>query len=259
MTTLERFLDFSYRLTASLLERHDVLGLILVGSSADTSRVDEWSDHDFFVVTKPGSAESLRQDLSWLPDHEQIIVSPRETDHGLKVVYQNCHVLEFAVFDDAELELASANVYEVAIDRSDISARMAAIAKRSEPKPFDLESEFDIFLAHILIGVGRGRRGEHLIAGHFARTICLNAALGFVRALKAPVPGSEAKEDNLNRYRRFELQYPELGEELVGLQHLSAEDYSRALLNLVLSLLGDKASAKQLENANLVRRRFGWN
>ena len=94
MTTLEQFLDFSNRLTASLLERQNVLGLVLVGSTADTSRVDEWSDHDFFVVTEPGSAESLRQDLSWLPDHEQIIMSPRETDHGLKVVYQNSHVLE---------------------------------------------------------------------------------------------------------------------------------------------------------------------
>ena len=259
MTTLEQFLDFSYRLTASLLERQDVLGLVLVGSTADTSRVDEWSDHDFFVITKTGSAESLRQDLSWLPDHEQIIMSPRETDHGLKVVYQNSHVLEFAVFDDEELELASANAYEVAIDRSDISARMAAIAERSAPKPFDLAAEFDIFLAHILIGVGRGRRGEHLIAGHFARTICLNAALGFARALAAPMPGSEAKEDNLNRYRRFELQYPELGEELDRLQRLSAEDCSRGLLDLVLRLLGDKASARQLENANLVRNRFGWN
>lgn len=259
MTTLEQFLDFSNRLTASLLERQDVLGLVLVGSTADTSRVDEWSDHDFFVVTKPGSAESLRHDLSWLPDHEQIIMSPRETEHGLKVIYQNSHVLEFAVFDNEELELASANAYAVAIDRSDISTRMAAIAKRSAPKPFDLAAEFDIFLAHILIGVGRDRRGEHLIGGHFAKTICLNAALGFVRALEVPKPGTEAKADNLNRYRRFELQYPELGEELEKLQRLSAEDCSKGLLDLVLRLLGDRASAKQVENANLVKRRFGWN
>ena len=28
---------------------------------------DEWSDHDFFLISQPGEQEALRQDLSWLP------------------------------------------------------------------------------------------------------------------------------------------------------------------------------------------------
>ena len=45
---LADFLNYSDRLAESAQENADVLGLVLVGSAADTSRVDEWSDHIFF-------------------------------------------------------------------------------------------------------------------------------------------------------------------------------------------------------------------
>ena len=70
---------------------------------------DQWSDHDFFVISEPGSQEYFRNDLSWLPDDRQIAFWFRETTHGLKVVYENGNLLEFAVFDFAELELAKAD------------------------------------------------------------------------------------------------------------------------------------------------------
>ena len=132
--TLELFLHYEDQLTANLAARDDVIGLVFVGSAADHSRFDEWSDHDFFVVTKSGHAEALRQDLSWLPNLDDVVISPRETAHGLKVVYRDGHVLEFAVFDDKELEAAGANAYNVTLDRSNITERMAAIAERSKPK-----------------------------------------------------------------------------------------------------------------------------
>ncbi len=257
-TTLADFLKFSDELKESLESKPDVLGLVLVGSAADTSRVDEWSDHDFFVITKTGVAEGYRRDLSWLPQSEEIVMSPRETDHGLKVVYSNGHVLEFAVFDNEELELASANAYEVTIDRSDIGVRMQAIADRSKPKTVDFEVEFEIFLGHLLIGVGRERRGEHLIAGQFARGMCLGSVLGLIRASKSPISGSEHEEDNLNRFRRFELQYPDYASQLNEILQNSVEECFRSLLEFVLRVLQDDLSPKQLTQANIVKRRFGW-
>jgi hypothetical protein len=257
-TTLATFLKFSSDLKASLESKSDVLGLVLVGSTADTSRVDEWSDHDFFVVTTNGAAEDYRQDLSWLPQYEDIVMRPRETDHGLKVVYSNGHVLEFAVFDNEELELASANAFEVTIDRSDIGVRMQAIADRSKPKPVDFEVEFEIFLGHLLIGVGRNRRGEHLIAGQFARSLCLNSLLGLIRDSKSPVPGSEHTEDSLNRYRRFEQQYPDLANELEEILQTSVDECFRGLLEFVLRVLKGKLSPEQYAKASIVKRRLGW-
>ena len=86
-TTLATFLEYSDRLAASAEADPNVIGLIFLGSAADQSRVDEWSDHDFFWMVKAGFGEQYRQDLSWIPDIEQAVLHPRETDHGLKVVF----------------------------------------------------------------------------------------------------------------------------------------------------------------------------
>jgi hypothetical protein len=157
---LAKFLAFSAALADNLSARSEVIGLVLVGSTADTKRVDEWSDHDFFVFTQEGRAEELRQDLSWLPNHDQIAMRPRETAHGLKVVYESGQVLEFAVFNDSELEIVSVNDYSVAVDKTNITERMQVVASRQHNKHSTLDDEFDLFLANILIGVGRARRGE---------------------------------------------------------------------------------------------------
>lgn len=255
---LDEFVDFSNRLRDSLAKTPQVVGLVLVGSTADLSRVDEWSDHDFFVITENGAAENLRQDLSWLPDYEDIVMRPRETDHGLKVVYANGQVLEFAVFDDVELEQAGANAYNVTLDRTNIAQRMAAIAQKSKPKPYDFDTEFEVFLGQMLIGIGRARRGEVLIAGQFIRSYCLNRALSFIRAWLPPVAGTETREDNLDRFRRFEQQYPELGAELEGILQQPVEAAAKHLLELVVRLGAKALTEKHLSQVHVVRARFGW-
>jgi hypothetical protein len=257
-SALEHFIDFSNQLLESLEVRPEVIGLVLLGSTADHSRVDEWSDHDFFVVTKEGAAEAMRQDLSWLPNHKQIAFSPRETDHGLKVVYQDARVLEFAVFNDSELELAGANTYSVPLDRTNIIERMAAIAVRSAAPAYDFAKEWELFLALLLIGVGRARRGEVLIAGQFVRSYCLNHVLGFVRDWQPPMAGTETKEDSFNRYRRFEQQYPELGEQLEKLTQLPVEQAALGYLEFALSLGAGKLTEAQHSAALLIANRFGW-
>ena len=255
---LEKFVDFSNRLRDSLAERDEVIGLVLVGSTADLGRVDEWSDHDFFVITKDGAAENLRQDLSWLPDFDDIVMRPRETDHGLKVVYANGKVLEFAVFNDDELDNAGANAYNVTLDRSNITERMAAIAQRSKPKPYDFDTEFEVFLGQMLIGIGRARRGEVIIAGQFIRSYCLNRTLGFLRSWVSPLAGTEPKEDNLDRFRRFEQQYPVLGAEIEGILQQPVEAAAKHLLDLVVRVGHGHLSDKHLSQVHVVRARFGW-
>ena len=258
LTTLEKFVDYSNRLRDSLALRDEVLGLVLVGSTADLARVDEWSDHDFYVVTKEGHAESMRQDLSWLPDHDSIVMRPRETAHGLKVVYEDASVLEFAVFDDHELDQAGANAYNVTLDRSNITERMAALAERSKPKGYDFDTEFEVFLGQMLIGIGRARRGETLIAGQFIRSYCLNRALGFMRAWVKPLAGTEPKEDNLDRFRRFEQQYPELGAEIEAILQQPIEAAGKHLVDLVVRIGHGHLTDKHLSQVHVVRQRFGW-
>ena len=255
--SIERFLDYSSRLAASAEGIDEVIGLVLVGSAADTSRADEWSDHDFFWIVKNGLGEKYRTDLSWIPDIEKAVLHPRETQHGLKVVFDDGRVLEFAVFEDSELELAALNAYAVAVDKTDIAARCDAIAQRSAAQPeFKWSKEFELFLALILIGTGRHRRGETLEAGQFIRSYALRNLLGLIRAAHAPVPGTETKEDNLDRFSRFEVQYPSLGRRIESALQSDLNTAARELLHIA----EDLRPLTDLEQKQLhaIRARLGW-
>jgi len=253
---LQDFLEYSDALAHSASEHPDVLGLVLVGSAADTSRVDEWSDHDFFLIVKVRSGHAFRADLSWLPNHEDVVIASRETAHGLKVVYRNGHVLEFAVFEDPELELASVNYWAVPVDKTNITSRVQALESKTTGSPFEEEKEWGLFLALILIAVGRARRGEVLIAGQAIRSYYLKHVIGFVRDRRKPVPGTEGLEDNLDRFRRFEKQYPIEAARIESILQLPVEDSAREQLDFVLSLGG--FTQEQLEQAAVVRSRLGW-
>jgi hypothetical protein len=253
---LKNFIEYSESLAQSAWAHPEVLGLVLVGSAADTRRVDEWSDHDFFLVVKAGAGPRLRQDISWLPNSELIAIASRETAHGLKVVYQNGHVLEFAVFEDPELELASVNYWAVPVDKANITDRVRALEHKTQGTPFDEENEWGLYLALILIAVGRARRGEVLIAGQAIRSYYLKHVLGFVRDRRQPVPGTEGLEDNLDRFRRFEKQYPVEAARIEEILELTVEQSAKEQLELVLSLGG--FSAHQLAQAEVVKNRLGW-
>lgn len=246
VSVLQKFLAYRESLRDNLLQLPQVIGLIFVGSAADTSRVDKWSDHDFFVVTTPGSAEAMRQDLSWLPHFEHIVLAPRETAHGLKVVFTDGRVLEFAIFEDAELELAGANDFAVFIDKANIQSRMEAIAKRSKPAEFDEVREFELFLCQLLIGVGRARRGEVLIAGQHMRSYALTNLLGLIRHWSKPKSGTGHLEDNLNRFRRFEKQYPAQAERIEALLEQDPEECAKGMLELVIETAGTNFEGNNL-------------
>jgi len=256
--SLDKFLAYSESLRVNLDAREEVIGLVFLGSAADTSRADEWSDHDFFVISSEGSAESLRQNLDWLPDFSKIEIGVRETDHGLKVVYQDGQVLEFAVFEDSELDTVSAFSFAVAIDKCNLQNRMEAIEARSVGKAPNHAKEFELFLCQLLIGVGRARRGEVLIAGQHIRSWAINNLLGLVRLNVSPVEGSESLPDNFNRYRRFELQYPTLGEQIELAQQMPLEACAQSLLQIAVEICGDKIGDRELSQISAVRTRLGW-
>src|SRR5262245_25758285 len=95
---------YAAQLTADLQARPEVLGLVAVGSFAVGA--DRYSDHDFFVIAPADSTEALRRDLTWLPAHERLVIAIRETQHGIKAVYDDGHLVEYAVFTPDEIALA---------------------------------------------------------------------------------------------------------------------------------------------------------
>jgi len=207
---------FTERLREELSADARVLGLVALGSmSGEPPAPDEWSDHDFFVITRAGEQERMRTDLSWLADAGQIVLSYRETAHGVKALYRNAHLLEFAVFDLEELSLARVNRYRTLLDRSGIEERMRVLRERTtrevaerRPAARWLSGQF---LAALLVGAGRYRRGERV--GGRAQLQAATVHLAQLLA-RARSEGGQAVLDSLDPLRRFEQAYPDLGREL---------------------------------------------
>jgi hypothetical protein len=197
-------------LVSGLSADPQVIGLVLAGSSAQTDRRDQWSDHDFLVITVDGVPERYRVDLSWLPDHTDLAFWFRETAHGLKALYRSGLIVEFAVFDRAEFAACALNHYAVAIDRGGIAELAAEVHDRSRqpgtPDASSCLSSFRAFLSLVYIGTGRARRGERLSANVMLRDY---ATAHLLRTLHATlIPEEAATVDGLDPWRRIEQVLP---------------------------------------------------
>lgn len=253
----QEFLSFRDRLCHNLKALDTVTGLAFVGSAAETARADEWSDHDFFVFATDGNAQALRQNLTWLPDFDDIALSVRETEHGLKVVYLNGHVLEFAIFED-DWEISGVNSYEVTLDKTHIEQRMSDAQVRSIPKSIDVERELSLFLAHLLIGTGRFRRGELLSARQFINSFCLSSLVQLTCALIPAASDSGNSSDNQNPFRRFDVRYPNLSHELEEIQRMDLERGPQAMLEFVIQNFAGHLTATRQLQISVIKNRLGW-
>ena len=253
---LEQYRAFTATLTETLARDPRVVGLIALGSMAEQDYVpDQWSDHDFFVITAPGAQEALRSDLSWLPDHGRIALSFREDAHALRVVYDTGHILELVVFDEAEIDQAYANRFRVLIDRGAVTQRIAAAADRTAQRAQhgagSDQLNMGMFLVNLLVGAGRYYRGERLSGHTYVKVYAQDHLL---RLLGKYVPAPQRSLlDNLAPSRRFEQVYPELGAELDAIALLPPPDAASRLLDLAERSLHDRMPAFPTDHLAVVR------
>lgn len=248
---LAAYRDFTRRLQANLQADDRVLGLIALGSMAEVNRLpDDWSDHDFFVITPPGEQEDFRQNLGWLPDYESIVLSIRETAHGLKVLYDFGHLLEFAIFDIHELSQVDINDYRVLIDRADLMPIVVNIAKRPVQSSFDATKQFTMVISLIYVGMGRYARGERLSAHAFIKNHLLHHLLSLLAHL---LDGDVSHLDNLDAFRRFEQVYPDVGAEISRILLLPIPQAAESLLDLTVQHAPALAESHQAA-VDVVRR-----
>jgi hypothetical protein len=227
--------SFTTTLAANLASDPRVLGLIALGSMAEQDYLpDRWSDHDFFVVTVPGAQEAFRTDLSWLPNHKQLAFWFRETPHALRAVYDSGHLLEFVLFDEAELAAyGRINRYRVLLDRSSITRLAAEVAERTAQDAASGSVDDRLlggeFLTNLMVGAARYWRGERLSGHVFVKSYALEL---LVRLLSKHVPAERQDLlDNLAPTRRFDWVYPDLAAKLDKAANLPPPEAALHLLN----------------------------
>ena len=236
---LDAFRQWTARLQANLDGDSRVIGLVLLGSSAEVSRIpDAWSDHDFFVVTVDGVQENFRTDLSWLPDAEQIVLHPRETAHGLKVLFANGHLIEFAIFDLKELRLARVNDYRVLLEKTDgwMHGALAEVVADSTPGPLGRDGAIDLMLSLFVVGAGRVARREVLSAQRLINEFALSELLLLIAH---EIPATVPLQDNLDPFRRVEICYPAIAAELQQALLLEPIASAEAMLKIAATHLSN--------------------
>jgi len=239
--------------------RDDVAALVLLGSAADNAahRRDEWSDHDFFLLARPGCGESVRDVAAWLPDPERVVLVAREGEIGFAAVYDDGHVFEFAAATAEELGGALATEDAgIPVDDGTAADLIAAAQRRvSETPPPDAANEVRLVLVKLLIGVGRARRGETLVAGQFVHAWAVNH---FTRAVRARLPVAASQRDGIDPVRRFERDYPGLGAALGDALGRPVEEAARGMFGILRSALEPGWPEFPTRAADAVAQRLGW-
>ncbi|GAA1464767.1 hypothetical protein [Microbacterium thalassium] len=236
MATPERFDALSRGLAEGVAQHPDLVGLALMGSASDeaAARRDEWSDHDFFAIIGDGRAGAVRSDLSWLPDQPALALLAREGEVGFVAVYDDGHVMEFAFAEASELSGALAGEATVVVD--DAAHSVAELVERSRERAaagdrFDAANDARLVLVKLLIGVGRARRGEVLVAGQFVRWW---AVQHLIRAVRGRHPErSGAARDRIDPARRFERDFPEWADRIARAVAQDVEPAARELFALL--------------------------
>lgn len=237
---------FTQQLLGRLSAEPGVLGVVALGSmSGIPPAPDEFSDHDFFVVVDAGLQERYRNDLAWLPEPGNLVHSFRETPHGLKALWSDGHLAEFAVFSLDELALARVNRYAVLLDRADVAARMervrAATAVHGRRSIPDERWSLGMFLGALVVGSGRWARGERLAGHQLVRCAAVGHLLALLRGGLSPE--REGLLDDLDPLRRVELAIPDDAREIAEALPLPPPAGARALLGLLLRRRPELVSA----------------
>ncbi len=257
----DAFETFSARLAEGVRAHPDMIGLVLLGSAADSAahRRDEWSDHDFFAITRPGRGGVLRPDLSWLPERHRVVLTAREGEIGFAAVYDDGHVLEFALSDAAELAGAVAGDASVVVD--DEGGTVAALITASQERAaamdaFDPANDARLVLVKILVGVGRARRGETLVAGSLVRQW---AVQHLVSAIRGRFPErSTSSRDEIDAARRFETDFPVEASRIASALAAPVETAAREVFAATRDILEPGWADFPADAADVVARRLGW-
>jgi hypothetical protein len=218
--------------TATLLRTLEgdpaVLGVVALGTMAEPTWRDAWSDHDFWVVTPPGRQDGLLDDLGWLPNSDTLLVRARHGNRHYSVLYRSGHRAEFAVFDPEEAATGMVTVYRVLLDRADVAAVVARAQEHWRPQSWSEAKRvfiFDNFLILLCTAVARWHRGEQLSARRYLDQFALDSFLKLTLT-------ESADRDAVDPRRHIERRHPRLAQALESLVCRPVPERAIAMLDL---------------------------
>lgn len=190
----------------SLSEKEHALALLGLGSvGPEVSRIDKYSDLDFFVICKEGFKMNFIENLDWLENIKPIAFKFKNTKDGYKLLFEDGVFCEFAIFEPQELlEVPFPEgriIWKVESFDSSICTPAVKISKKK-----DIEFLIGEALTNLYVGLGRYKRGEKLSAYNFIQNYARDRVLELISIIEVP---EKVNEDLFSIDRRFEFRYPD--------------------------------------------------
>ncbi|HEX5636912.1 MAG TPA: hypothetical protein VFY78_07505, partial [Gammaproteobacteria bacterium] len=161
------------------------LALLGLGSAGiENTRLDKYSDLDFFVIAKPGFKEYfLDCELSWLQHHSRGAYWYRNTIDGYKFLFKDGVFCEFAIFIPEEL--APIPFAEGRVIWADPVFNLSVLTPKSLHGRYQQSTNIEWLLGEALTclysGMSRNNRGEKLSAMRLIQTQALDRLLDLFR------------------------------------------------------------------------------
>lgn len=161
----------------------NALALLALGSCGNNKdMMDEYSDLDFFVITKPGYKKYYMDHLDWLLCISSAGFYFRNTEDGYKYFYEDGVFCEFAVFEEHELQnidIPSGSL----VWKDDSFQEDKILYNFFVPKKIEAELDWRLgeLLTNLYVGLCRFRRGEKYSAYKFVQSYAVDQLIQILR------------------------------------------------------------------------------
>jgi hypothetical protein len=156
---MSKAFQFLHRLGDSVSKNPHVSCLLGLGSMSEVSRMDVYSDMDFFLIVETGHKQAFIDDLSWLAI-EPIVFQFKNTKDGYKVLFEGDVFAEFAVFEAEELPTIAFTEGKVIYAKHDFNLNWIVPKRVPITKPRSVDFLVNEALTNLYIGLKREHRGE---------------------------------------------------------------------------------------------------
>jgi len=196
----------------SLRASGNALALLGLGSvGTETTRLDAYSDLDFFAIVREGYKAHYIDYLEWLSNINPIAYAVRNTVDGYKVLFEDGIFCEFAVFEPQEMAKIPFSAGRIVWKTADFDESVCKPSEVTPPSQHPVEFHLGEALTNLYVGLGRYHRGEKLSAARFIQNYAVDQILQLAGRIETAQP---ALVDVYNAERRVEQRFPNLAVQL---------------------------------------------
>lgn len=212
MDQKERLLKRLDEIGQSLQQSNQALALLGLGSvGKETTRIDKYSDLDFFAIVNPGTKQQFLTNLDWLARIHPLAYYFQNTVDGHKALFEDDIFCEFAVFEPQELSNIPFAEGRIVWQQPDFDQNICQPKIRSNRQQQTQEWLLGELLTNLYVGLGRYKRGEKLIACRMIQHYAVDRILELAELIEKAQP---SLTDPFSLDRRFEQRYPGVASEL---------------------------------------------